>query len=100
MDDGPIPTDDADLSGSDDNDNNDEWKWKGDQGMANLVLRLRDSLWYYEMCHAISHGDIGRVMEIVKVRLLLYMEYYANYLPDSSLLLLGKWFDKLWERAP
>ncbi|KAF9488430.1 hypothetical protein BDN71DRAFT_1347373, partial [Pleurotus eryngii] len=67
MDDGPIPTGDADLSGSDNNDNDDEWKWKGDQGMANLALQLRDSFWYYEMCHAISHGDIGRVMEIIKI---------------------------------
>ena len=41
--------------------------WKGDQKMANLVLRMRDGLWYYKFCHAITDGDIGRVFEIIKV---------------------------------
>ena len=41
--------------------------WKGDRQMANLVLRMRDGLWYYEFCHAITDGDIGRVSEIIKV---------------------------------
>ena len=41
--------------------------WKGDRQMANLVLRMRDSLWYYEFCHAVTDGDIGRVYEIIKV---------------------------------
>ena len=42
--------------------------WNGDRQMANLTLRMRDTLWYYELCHAIVDGDIGRVMEIIKVR--------------------------------
>ncbi|KDQ26195.1 hypothetical protein PLEOSDRAFT_1085428 [Pleurotus ostreatus PC15] len=42
-------------------------KFQGDRVLGNLVLRLRDCLWYYEMCHATSHGDIGRVMEIIKI---------------------------------
>ena len=41
--------------------------WKGDRQVANLVLRMRDSLWYYEFCHAITDGDIGHVSEIIKV---------------------------------
>lgn len=41
--------------------------WKGDHQMANLVLRMRDGLWYYELCHAIIDGDTGRVSEIIKV---------------------------------
>ena len=41
--------------------------WDGDRQMANLTLRMRDCLWYYELCHAIGDGDIGRVMEIIKV---------------------------------
>ena len=40
--------------------------WKGDRQMANLVLRMRDGFWYYELCHAITDGDIGRVSEIIK----------------------------------
>lgn len=43
--------------------------WKGDRALANLILQLRDSFWYYEMCQATSDGDIGRVFEIIKVRL-------------------------------
>ena len=42
--------------------------WKGDRQMANLVLRMRDGFWYHELCHAIVDGDIGRVSEIIKVR--------------------------------
>lgn len=41
--------------------------WNGDRQMANLTLRMRDSLWYYELCHAIIDGDIGRVLEVIKV---------------------------------
>jgi len=41
--------------------------WKGDRQVANLVLRMRDGLWYHELCHAVVDGDIGRVSEIIKV---------------------------------
>ncbi|KAF9488156.1 hypothetical protein BDN71DRAFT_1513309 [Pleurotus eryngii] len=41
--------------------------WNGDRALANLVLQLRDFFWYYEMCHAISDGDIGRVFEVIKI---------------------------------
>ena len=44
-----------------------KYGWNGDRQMANLTLRMRDCLWYYELCHAIVDGDIGRVMEIIKV---------------------------------
>ncbi|KAF9778382.1 hypothetical protein BJ322DRAFT_1114196 [Thelephora terrestris] len=45
-----------------------KFSWNGDRQMANLTLRMRDSLWYYELCHAIVEGDTGRVLEIIKVR--------------------------------
>jgi len=45
--------------------------WNGDRQMANLTLRMRDCLWYYELCHAIVDGDIGRVMEIIKVTVIV-----------------------------
>lgn len=41
--------------------------WNGDRQMANLTLHMIDCLWYYELCHTIVDGDIGRVMEIIKV---------------------------------
>lgn len=46
----------------------DDGMWQGDQVLTNQVLQLRDTLWYYEMCKAISDGDIGRVVEVIKVR--------------------------------
>jgi len=49
-----------------------KYGWNGDRQMANLTLRMRDSLWYYELCHAIVDGDIGRVLEIIKVMLQLW----------------------------
>lgn len=30
---------------------------------------MRTSLWYLEMCSAIAEGDIGRVFEVIKVRI-------------------------------
>ncbi|TFK45359.1 hypothetical protein OE88DRAFT_1649347, partial [Heliocybe sulcata] len=41
--------------------------WRGDRQLANLILRLRDFLWYYELCCSISGGDSGRVMEVLKI---------------------------------
>ena len=41
--------------------------WNGDRQMANLTLCMRDCLWYYELCHAVVDGDIGCIMEIIKV---------------------------------
>ncbi|KAJ8509558.1 hypothetical protein ONZ45_g8295 [Pleurotus djamor] len=46
---------------------NEEPNWAGDRVHANLILRLRDCLWYYEMNHAISYGGSGRVFEVVKL---------------------------------
>ncbi|KAJ8473854.1 hypothetical protein ONZ45_g16144 [Pleurotus djamor] len=46
---------------------NEEPNWAGDRVHANLILRLRDCLWYYEMSHAISYGGSGRVFEVVKL---------------------------------
>lgn len=41
--------------------------WSGDRQMANLTLCMRDCLWYYELCHSIIDGDIGQVIEVLKV---------------------------------
>ena len=59
--------------------------WKGDRQMANLVLRMRDGLWYYEFCHAIIDGDVGRVSEIIKVR----SQVWNLFEPLSQLSLSG-----------
>lgn len=74
--------------------------WKGDRQMANLVLRMRDGLWYYEFCHAIVDGDIGRVSEIIKVS--DQISDPVNILPQSTPLgpavyLLGFWSHQLWQ---
>ncbi|KAF4575304.1 hypothetical protein EYR36_006663 [Pleurotus pulmonarius] len=45
----------------------DDQDWRGDRVLANQILRLRDSLWYYKMCNAVSDGDIGRVAEVIKI---------------------------------
>ena len=55
--------------------------WNGDRQMANLTLRMRDCLWYYELCHAIVDGDIGRVMEIIKVVSTLWAQIFSNLNP-------------------
>ncbi|KAG9087171.1 hypothetical protein FRC06_002698 [Ceratobasidium sp. 370] len=39
----------------------------GDQGLAVTIALLRDSFWYLEMATSIAEGDIGRVMEVVKI---------------------------------
>jgi len=63
----------ADIYGKDgppwppQDDGGEKLSWDGDRQMANLTLHMRDCLWYYELCHAIVDGDIGRVMEIIKV---------------------------------
>jgi hypothetical protein len=67
--------------------------WNGDRQMANLTLRMRDCLWYYELCHAIVDGDIGRVMEIIKV--IAVFLWIQTYLLLKSLafaiFILGCW---------
>ncbi|KAG9091511.1 hypothetical protein FS749_016478 [Ceratobasidium sp. UAMH 11750] len=39
----------------------------GDQGLATAILLLRDSFWYFEVATAVAEGDIGRVMEVIKI---------------------------------
>ncbi|KAJ7081406.1 hypothetical protein B0H15DRAFT_803715 [Mycena belliarum] len=39
----------------------------GDVVLANVILRLRDSMLHYEFQHAISDGDIGRAMNVMAV---------------------------------
>ncbi|KAJ7201809.1 hypothetical protein GGX14DRAFT_544611 [Mycena pura] len=40
---------------------------RGDAVLANIILRLRDSMLHYEFQHAVSDGDIGRVMNVMAV---------------------------------
>lgn len=52
--------------------------WSGDRQLANLILRMRDTFWYYEYCHAIVDGDVGRVVEVIKVSLSLNTLMHAK----------------------
>jgi hypothetical protein len=45
--------------------------WNCDRQMASLTLQMRDCLWYYELSRAIVDGDIGRVLEIIRVRVII-----------------------------
>ncbi|KAH6913289.1 hypothetical protein BKA70DRAFT_1525370 [Coprinopsis sp. MPI-PUGE-AT-0042] len=38
-----------------------------DESLANSMHFLRVALWYLEICAAIAEGDIGRVLEVIKV---------------------------------
>ncbi|KAK6987697.1 hypothetical protein R3P38DRAFT_2805605 [Favolaschia claudopus] len=40
---------------------------QGDIVLANIILRLRDSMLHYEFQHAVSDGDIGRAMNVMAV---------------------------------
>lgn len=73
--------------------------WKGDRQMANLVLRMRDGLWYHEFCHAITDGDIGRVSEIIKVGPMVQnlTETFLQSAPGIAVYLLGLQSYKLWQ---
>jgi hypothetical protein len=75
--------------------------WNGDRQMANLTLRMRDSLWYYEFCHAISDGDIGRVLEIIKVIAeVLSCCFCLTQSLAPAVFILGSWCIQLWQGAP
>ena len=74
--------------------------WNGDRQMANLTLQMRDCLWYYEFCHAVVDGDIGRVMEIIKVTAVTDgANPPLTWALASSVLILGCWSFKLWKGA-
>ncbi len=44
--------------------------YKGDQSMINTTSFMRTVFWYMEFCAGVAEGDIGRVIEILKVCLL------------------------------
>jgi len=74
--------------------------WNGDRQMANLTLRMRDSLWYYELCHAIIDGDIGRVLEIIKVMFVVVDSTVClTQFPVATVFILGGWCIQLWQGA-
>ncbi|KAJ8095459.1 hypothetical protein PM082_023229 [Marasmius tenuissimus] len=60
----------------------------GDQTLANEIHFMRVTFWYLEMCAAISEGDIGRVMEIIKVLRISFWgtgsTNYANELLEQA----------------
>ena len=69
-----------------------KYGWNGDRQMANLTLRMRDSLWYYELCHAIADGDIGRVLEIIKVTAAVSnCTTRLTKLTAATVFVLGSW---------
>lgn len=39
----------------------------GDEILANVILRMRDSMFHYEFQCAIAEGDIGRAMNVMAV---------------------------------
>lgn len=41
---------------------------RGDRALANTVNFMRFTCWYLEFCSGVAEGDIGRVLEIIKVR--------------------------------
>ena len=75
--------------------------WSGDRQLANLTLHMRDSLWYYELCHAIIAGDIGRVLEIIKV-IAVAVDYIVCLIQSlaPTVFVLGSWCIQLWQRTP
>ncbi|KAF9021243.1 hypothetical protein BDZ89DRAFT_930664, partial [Hymenopellis radicata] len=44
----------------------------GDRVLANSILFCRDFLWWLELSYAVSDGDIGRVMEVLKVWIFMF----------------------------
>lgn len=43
-------------------------EFTGDQVLANSIIFRRDFLTWFELSDAVSEGDIGRVVEVLKVR--------------------------------
>lgn len=43
--------------------------FRGDWALANSNILIRDGIWFLEACLAVALGDIGRVWEVMKVRL-------------------------------
>ncbi|KAF9048059.1 hypothetical protein BDZ89DRAFT_918061, partial [Hymenopellis radicata] len=46
--------------------------FSGDRVLANSILFRRDFLWWIELSYAVSDGDIGRVMEIMKIWIFMF----------------------------
>ncbi|KAF9022260.1 hypothetical protein BDZ89DRAFT_1137427 [Hymenopellis radicata] len=58
----------------------------GDRVLANSILFCRDFLWWLEVSYAVADGDIGRVMEVLKLGKWieddLLQEHYNKWLED------------------
>ncbi|KAJ7165025.1 hypothetical protein C8R46DRAFT_1220165 [Mycena filopes] len=86
---------------------------RGDSVLANVVLRLRDSMLHYEFQHAISDGDIGRAMNVMAVWTFTFTgcgkNKYSNelleiacnfqyeYSTDLQITVLNNWLCKFTE---
>ena len=64
---------------------------------------MRLTFWYLEFCVAAAEGDIGRVFEIIKVRVAFIRDMLFPGLSSRiiafTLFFLGRWMHKLWQRA-
>lgn len=59
---------------------------QADIALANAILLMCDSFLYYELAVAISEGDPGRVLEVIKVSWLIQQEVYVYMTVSCSLL--------------
>ncbi|KDQ12642.1 hypothetical protein BOTBODRAFT_93829, partial [Botryobasidium botryosum FD-172 SS1] len=71
-------------SGRGDGDGDGANEFTGDRVLANSILFMRDAIWFNEVCYAVAHGDIGRVLEVLKVWIFTFSgsghHKYATYL--------------------
>ncbi|KAF8598903.1 hypothetical protein BDV93DRAFT_450359 [Ceratobasidium sp. AG-I] len=66
----------------------------GDHVLANSILLMRDTAWYLEFCAAVAEGDIGRVLEIIKVlRFYFWGSGSTNYGAEVLELACGFLYD-------
>lgn len=70
--------------------------FRGDQVLANTILRMRDSLMHYEFQFAVAGGDIGRAMNIMAVR---FYNSIANIDTHGNTFRYGHLPSKAQERA-
>ncbi|ETW77008.1 hypothetical protein HETIRDRAFT_421218 [Heterobasidion irregulare TC 32-1] len=76
---------------------------RSDWALVNNILLMRDGIWFLEVCHAVTLGDIGRVWEVLKGKagkfheLDLTQEHFNKYLEEFAQH-KGKEFGDKWYR--
>lgn len=77
--------------------------FEGDRVLANRIHFMRATMLYLELCYATAQGDIGRVVEVMKVCSLKQHIISSKYNPDAELgaavLVLGCGMYQLWQRT-